>query len=321
MAYETAISLLQEALVFCPTLQTKHLRLAKAFNQGARWPSSSEYASYLIENGHVKQAVETLRQGRTLIWSEMRGLRTSTDQLRAADPALADKLADINQRLESVVMSVVQSDDNMGHGETETGSRGCSIGNLVLTQRRLLEERKSLISHIQSLPGFEHFLKPPSFDFLKCVTSHGPFIIVNQTQAGVSEAVSARVPSHIVLLLKNARPFIISTPSNFRDRANQLENDLLRVRKEKGLDSEDYGRTLASVLADLYELVGKPVIERLCKLKVPEKSRVWWCPTGTFCSLPLHAMGPIPSDNGKKLYFSDLYIPSYTPSSDLLARL
>ena len=318
IAYETTMSLLQEALVFCPTLETKHLRLAQAFKQGEKLPSTSDYASYLIQNGHVKQAVETLEQGRTLIWSEMRGLRTSTDKLHAADPTLADKLADINQRLELVATSVVQSDDEMGRGETRTGSRESSIGHLVLTQRRLLEERNSLISHIQSLPGFEHFLKPPSFDFLNCVTSHGPVIIINQAHADVSKAFKVHVPSHILLLLKDSRPFIISTPSNFHDRTNQLENDLLRVRKEMGPDSEDYGRTLASVLADLYELVGKPVINRLRKFKVPEKSRVWWCPTGPFCSLPLHAMGPIPSDDGKKLYFSDLYIPSYTPSLSAL---
>ena len=319
IAYETAMSLLQEALVFCPTLQTKHFRLAQAFKQGKRSSSSSDYASYLIQNGHVKQAVETLEQGRTLIWSEMRGLRTSTDKLRAADPDLADKLADINQRLESVARSVVQSDDDeMGRGETGAGSGEHSIGHLVLTQRRLLEERKSLISHIQSLPGFEHFLKPPSFDFLNCVTSHGPVIIVNQTQTDIPKDFPVQVPSHIILLLKDSLPFIISTPSNFTHRANQLENDLLRVRKEKGLDSEDYGLTLASVLADLYELVGKHVIEGLRKFKVPEKSRVWWCPTGAFCSLPLHAMGPIPSDDSRELYFSDLYIPSYTPSLSAL---
>ena len=319
IAYETAMSLLQEALVFCPTLQTQHLRLAQAFKQGKRLLSSSDYASYLIQNGHVKQAVETLEQGRTLIWSEMRGLRTSTDQLRAADPALADKLADINQTLESVAMSVVRSDDDeMGRGETGTGSRESSIGHLVLTQRRLLEERNSLICHIQSLPGFEHFLKPPSFDFLKSVTSHGPVIIVNQAHADFPKGSKVQVPSHIILLLKDSRPFVISTPSSFSDRANQLENDLIRVRKEKGLDSKDYDRTLASVLVDLYELVGKPVIDRLRKFKVPEKSRVWWCPTGAFCSLPLHAMGPIPSDDGNELYFSDLYIPSYTPSLSAL---
>jgi hypothetical protein len=300
------MSQLQETLVFCPTLQTQHLRLAQVF-RGNRLPL--EYASYQIQNGGVGQAVETLERGRALIWSEMRGLRTSTDQLRAADPALADKFADINRRLESVTMSVALSDDD---GTGATGSEPGTehpIGHLVLTQRELLEERNSLITHIQSLPGCEHFLKQPSFDFLNSAASHGPVIIINQSQFSF--------PSHIILLIKDSPPSIISTPSDFNDRANRLENELLCVRKEKGLDSNDYDTTLASVLSDLYELVGILVIERLRKLEVPDKSRVWWCPTGAFCSLPLHAMGPIPSDDGE-LYFSDLYIPSYTPSLSAL---
>ena len=309
IAYETAMSLLQETLVFCPTLQTQHHRLTLTSKDGGRLPS--DYASYQIENGQIKQAMETLERGRSLIWSEMRGLRTSTDQLRAANPALADKLVDINQRLELVAMSVAQSDDGeIGHSEAGTGRRDPSIGHLVLTQRRLLEERNSLISHIQSLPGFEGFLKPLSFDVLNLAAACGPVIIFNLARPGF--------PSFIILLLKDSPPSIISTHSNFHDRAIQLETELLSVRKEKGLDSNGYGLALASVLSGLYELVGKPVIERLRKLKVPEKSRVWWCPTDIFCSLPLHAMGPIPSDDGKELYFSDLYIPSYTSSLSAL---
>jgi CHAT domain-containing protein/tetratricopeptide (TPR) repeat protein len=309
IAYETAMSLLQETLILCPTLQTQHLRLFKASAVG--WTIPSDYASYQIENGQVEQAIETLERGRALIWSEMRGLRTSTDQLRAANSALADKLADLNQRLESVTVSVAQSDDDgTGRREIGTGRREDSIGHLVLTQRRLLEERNSLITHIQSLPGFEHFLKPPPSHVLNSAASHGPVIIINQSLA--------LFPSHIILLLKDSPPSIIPTASDFHDRANQLQNDLLHVRREKGLDSEDYDLTLASVLSDMYELVGKPVIERLRKLNVPETSRVWWCPTGAFCSLPLHAMGPIPSDDADELYFSDLYIPSYTPTLSAL---
>jgi tetratricopeptide (TPR) repeat protein len=309
IAYETAMSLLQETLVFCPTLQTQHLRLARAFIGGRRLPL--DYASYQTQNGQVKKAIETLERGRALMWSEMRGLRTCTDQLRTADPALADKFADTNRRLELVTMSVARSDDGeIVYNETGAGRLEDSIGYLVPTQRRLLEVRSSLIAHIQSLPGFEHFLKPPSFAFLNSAASHGPVIIIDQSQADF--------PSHILLLCKDSQPFVISTPSSFDDRANRLENELLRVRQEKGLDSSDYGLTLATVLSDLYELVGKPVIERLRKLKVPDKSRVWWCPTAAFCSLPLHAMGPIPSDDGKELYFSDLYITSYTPSLSAL---
>ena len=83
------------------------------------------------------------------------------------------------------------------------------------------------------------------------------------------------------------------------------------------LESDEYEDTLRSVLEELYELVGRPVIKRLNELNRPEQSRVWWCPsspTSVFCSLPLHAMGPIPSDMGPPRYFLDLYIPSYTPS-------
>ena len=310
IAYETAMSLLQESLFFCPTLQTQHHRLADALRKGGRFPS--DYASYRIENGQVKQAIETLERGRALIWSEMRGLRTSTDQLRITNPVLADKLIGINQRLELVTMSVAQSDDDeIGHTETGTGRREHTIGHLVLTQRKLLEERDTLISHIQSLPGFEHFLKSPTFDFLKSAASHGPVIIVNQSQAYFS--------SHIILLLKNSPPSIVSTPSNFCDRANRLKNELLRVRKKPdGPGSEEYDLTLAYVLAELYDLVGKSVVEELRRLEVPKKSRVWWCPTDAFCSLPLHAMGPIPSDDGNDIYFSDLYIPSYTPTLSAL---
>ena len=54
-AYETAMSLLQESLFFCPTLQTQHHRLADALKEGGRFPS--DYASYRIENGQVEQAI------------------------------------------------------------------------------------------------------------------------------------------------------------------------------------------------------------------------------------------------------------------------
>jgi hypothetical protein len=298
IAYETAMSLLQD------TLQSQHLRLAEVFKAGWRLPS--QHASYQIENGQVQQAIETPERGRAVIWSEMRGLRTSTDQLRAANPAVADKFADINRRLKSVTMSVAHGDDGDDKiGRNETGRGEHSISHLVLTQGRLLEERNALISHIQSLPGFECFLKSPSFDVLNPL--HRTDLSLLSTTPNLVHTSSSSSKIHLLPLF----------PS-FHDCAKQLEDELLRVRKESGLDSEDYGRTLASVLSDLYELVGKPVIERLRELNVPEKSRVWWCPTGAFCSLPLHAMGPILSDGGDDLYFSDLYIPSYTPSLSAL---
>jgi len=91
-------------------------------------------------------------------------------------------------------------------------------------------------------------------------------------------------------------------PNDFFDHTKGLKDQLLAVRKE-GLDSMDYEDTLTSILQTLYDLVGRPVIQRLQELNIPEQSCIWWCPTSVFCSLPLHAMGPIQSDGTLKLYF------------------
>jgi hypothetical protein len=305
VAYQSAMSLMQDTLVFSPTVQIQHSRLV-SMNEVTR-TLPLDYGSYQIEASLLKEAVETLERGRALLWSEMRGLRTSVDQVRTADPTLADKFASINQNLEAVTMSAAASDvmieaDNRSAGSTD------SFGRLVLQQRKLLEDRNELISKIQNLPGFQGFLNTPSFDTLQSVASHGPVIIINHS----------RWRSDIVILHDNSTPSHIPTSDDFYHRASGLADTLLKVRRDSGVDSDEYNSALASVLIDLYELVGKPVTERLRELNIPEQSRVWWCPTSVFCSLPLHAMGPVPSDDGDERYFSDFYICSYTPTLSAL---
>jgi CHAT domain-containing protein len=181
------------------------------------------------------------------------------------------------------------------------------FGRLVVKQRNLLDERNDLITQIQALPGFERFMKALSFDTLRSAAAHGPVIIINHCDWR----------SDIIILLYHSPPSLIPTSHDFCSRANGMRDKLFDARK-KGLDSMDYEDILGSILRDLYDLVGRPVIERLRSLNVPEQSRIWWCPTSVFCSLPLHAMGPIRSDGNVDQYFSDLYIPSYTPTLSAL---
>jgi CHAT domain-containing protein len=304
-AYEGVMSWMQASLTFAPTLDIQHARLV-ALGDGLR-VLPLDYASYHIDSGRLERAVETLERGRALLWSEMRGFRTSIDQIRLAPSHLADKFVAVNRDLETLTVSF--SPDNKADGG-DCGVEGMDpFGHLVVRQRRLLDDRGKLISEIQALPGFETFLKPPSFDILRSAASHGPVIIINHC--------SWR--SDIIILLHNTRPSLIHTSDDFYPRANKLQDQLLTAR-EKGLESDEYEDTLCFVLRELYELVGRPVIERLNTLNVPEQSRVWWCPTSVFCSLPLHALGPVPSDVGPPRYFLDLYIPSYTPSLSALIQ-
>ncbi|KAN0140686.1 CHAT domain containing protein [Lactarius tabidus] len=308
-AYETAVSLMQDALFVSPTLQLQHNTLANAplFVRCI----ALDYASYQVDLGQLEKAIETLERGRALLWSEMRHFRTSSDQLFEADPQLCDKFVAVNRELEELTKSIPPSHQlSMDDAVADDFRAGDQFGRFLLRQRGLLKERDNLISQIRSLPGFDHFLTSPPFDALRSAASSGPVIIINHSKPR----------SDILILLHNTSPSLIPTPDDFYDRASALEDRLSTSRVKDGLNSSDYDKTLASVLAELYELVGKPVIDRLRQLQVKEQSRIWWCPTWAFCSLPLHAMGPVPSDDGERRYFLDLYISSYTPSLSALIQ-
>ena len=301
--YNSAISLMSDTLVFAPTLEIQHFRLVQMDVLYETMPL--DYASYQIERGQFKEAIETLEQGRGLVWSEMRGFRSPIDQLWVVNAHLAEGFASINRGLEVLTTSASPS---VLMNSTE-GDDGEEMGfDRVLTEhQKLLNERNSLIAQIRALPGFENFLMAPSYDTLHSAAACGPIIIINHS----------KWRSDIIILLHNSSPSLIPTTRNFYSRANGLREQLLAVRKA-GLDSMEYEDALTSILRALYDLVGRPVIQRLQELNVPEQSRVWWCPTSVFCSLPLHAMGPIRSDGPHKVYFSDLYIPSYTPTLSAL---
>ena len=303
-AYDYALSLIHDSITFAPTVDIQHSRLVAMRYNYETLPLYC--ASYQVHMDEPQSAIETLERGRALIWSEIRGLRSSIDQLRASDPAAADELAAINQDL--AVLTLTLAKNNYGGGGGEEGLEGMGpFGRLIVRQRGLLDNRDRLISQTRARKGLESFVKPPSFDNLRSAAVRGPVIMINH----------CRWSSDIIILLHDSPPSLIPTANVFYYLANKLRDELLDARK-KGLDSVEYDDALRSVLKGLYELVGRPVIQRLNELHVAEQSRVWWCPTSVFCFLPLHAMGPIPSESGPPRYFLDLYIPSYTPTLSTL---
>ncbi|KAI9444037.1 CHAT domain-containing protein [Lactarius indigo] len=305
-AYKSSISLMQRSLSFAPTVSVQHTRLA-AMSEGYR-ATPLDYASYQVELGLFEEAVETLEQGRALLWSEMRSFRTPISLLIEENSPLVKRFSEINQELEAMTVSVTPSArPEMEDGIIQGRDGSDAFGRLVVKWQKLMRERDALVSEIQGQPGLEGFLKAPSFTTLRYAASLGPVVLINH----------CKWRCDILILFHNLLPCAIPTASDFYARANKLRDELVEARK-RGLDSREYQDALCSVLKGLYELVGAPVIKRLRLLGVPEQSRIWWCPTSVFCSLPLHAMGPIPSSDTSERYFSDLYIPSYTPSLSAL---
>ncbi|KAH9998728.1 CHAT domain-containing protein [Russula vinacea] len=276
-AFQDESATISERLYRMNTLSALQCALTGAF--AVQWQASTigrlgskihiplDYASYQIARGQLELAVETIEQGKTLIWSDIYGLRTSAGRLRTVNPDLADRLATVSQDLVAVNASIL--------AHRVVGSR--------------LDEEED---H-EHLDAFSPM----------CYYSWA-IIIINH----------CRWRCDILIVLHNKPPSLISTTEGFYDRASTLASTLLDARKKYAVESELYQQELRSILKELYERVGQPVLDRLRELDVKEQTRVWWYPTSVFCSLPLHAMGPVPSTDGREQYFSDKYICSYTPT-------
>ncbi|KAI0260305.1 CHAT domain-containing protein [Gloeopeniophorella convolvens] len=303
-AYQCAMSAMQEFTSSAPTLQIQNTAMGNATLDGThvtRMPL--DYASYQIAIGQLEQAVETLEQGRSLLWSEMRGLRTSVDRLRAVNPSLAESYVAVCKDLESVTTSSSLGQDPMAGahpiGDRRKAAPSDPFALIFEEQRRLLHERQTILSRIRALPGFESFLTKASFHNLQQAASEGPIVIINHCSWRCD----------ILIVLHNAPPSHVPTPPDFYSHAIIWTNFIVQMREKYGLDSGEYERALRAVLSGLGELVGLPVFNRLQELGIEEHSRVWWYPTSVFCSLPLHAMGP-----------SYYYVCSYTPTLDALIQ-
>ncbi|KAI0246227.1 TPR-like protein [Lactifluus subvellereus] len=310
-AYTKALSLLQRAIYLGPTVQTRHEYISGRDIAYLR-SLSMDAASYAIESRAYEEAIEMLEQGRGLLWSGMRSLRTPLDHLHEVEKSLADEFTEISQALEAIITTTdirdfVQTlagtdDDGVAIGRKDTFARD------LAEKRRLSEQLDKIVLRIQALPGFENFWRPVPFRHLQTATMGGPVVIINLS----------KYRSDILIIRSNHPVVHIPTPSNFFHRVLNLAHQLSETRKSHRLESKKYDRVLRQTLEELSELVGQPVVDRLMELGIPEQSRIWLCPTSVLASLPIHAAGPISSHINVKRYLCDIYVCSYTPSLSAL---
>ncbi|KAI0261820.1 hypothetical protein BC834DRAFT_1034670, partial [Gloeopeniophorella convolvens] len=266
-AYENAMLAMQRVVESGPNLQAQHASFKRGRAHGTR--TSLDYASYHIEKGKLQAAVEVLDHGRSLLWSMMRGFRAPVGQLRAINPDLADKYLSITHDLESIT---TQSSALRQGLSAIAGSSGNQIrtieedtfGRVFEAQRRLLRERKAVISRIRTLPDFEHFLAAAPFHSLQSAASSGPIVIINHCEW-----------SSDIIIVIHGRPLThIRLGNDFYVSALALSIMLSEARNsEEGLDSEEYDRILRFVLDELYQLVGRQVVNTLDVLGIPKRSR------------------------------------------------
>ncbi|KDR74355.1 hypothetical protein GALMADRAFT_250222 [Galerina marginata CBS 339.88] len=259
-----------------------------------------------------EQCLELVESSRTLFWNRLLRLQTSfaglPDDLASSLEAAAQEL----DKCKSQFTASVSKEELQWQYELE------SIFNQLLSKAR-------------NVPGFENLLMPKNHEMLIEASSAGPIIVL----LGIHSTYAALIvrPSGVdSVFLPDLTDEAIEKLVVGLNRASQSARSILQDQLEGGeseVNSARYGRPRKSPQMPSYEtfldamwkLIVKPVFEFMGLLENPkptdERRRLWWCPTGRFAFLPIHAAG---NNFGKESVesVSKYVVSSYIPTLSAL---
>ncbi|KAJ7500919.1 CHAT domain-containing protein [Mycena galericulata] len=323
----------REAIELLPQLAALHLDLHSRqaiLSTASVTTLASDAAICAVGLSQYDVAVEFLEASRSVFWSQALHLRTPLDTLAGIHPGLAHKLTELSRQLERTSFRDTSKDLL-----TNSQDKIIAIESEGKRCRELNEDWEQVINSVRMLPGFKDFMRPKSIVALKQAAASGPIVILTTTDStcfalivtSADEVQCLTLPELILptadVLAELSRGLanpafdldtFATTSGNQQDR---LEVKARLVGGREGSINVDPNDVFSGVLAHLWEIVVKPVFEALKlqasePLRTVDPPRLWWCPTGPFSFLPIHAAG-IYGPNGTDCV-SDYIISSYTPT-------
>ncbi|KAJ6586251.1 CHAT domain-containing protein [Mycena vulgaris] len=246
--------------------------------------TTSDAVAACVEHGNLSLAIEFLDQGLATSFQHMLQLRPDLNSLPEAE---ATKLQDISTQL-------------------YTGKSPNS--------HQLTIERNKLLAEIRKRSGFEHFLLPRPYSALCKASGNGPIIILNSHKShcdGIillnhaSEPLHVQLPDVTLVELEHQKNILKGLLSRCNVRSRDSDSTRLFAGFE-GSRSKPVHESFQEMLTWLWKNVVGLIYQALENSNIVD-GRVWWCPTGAFTGLPLHAAAP-----------SDQFISSYTATIAVL---
>ncbi|KAI6139356.1 CHAT domain-containing protein [Pisolithus tinctorius] len=281
-AYRTAVRLLDRLV-----LETRWPDIRQSLVERNVARLAGDAASGALMFQQPAEAIGILEYARGLLWAQLVRVMTALDDLRAmGEPGvgLASELERLNAEL------------------------GASTSTAPKKSRPLLKAKGAVIDQIRRKQGFKDFLAQPEFSQLQKAASEGPIIITTTGQRSCDALIVWRAgpPVHVPL------PDIsLADISLMASKFEDLTKTTGQVPCSKTREYQ-----LAELLSDLWNQVVHPIVQQLIP-HTPRGSRLWWCPTGKFSSIPLHAAGPHRTGEPP---LSHIYVCSYTSTLSALAQ-
>ncbi|PPR06193.1 hypothetical protein CVT26_005492 [Gymnopilus dilepis] len=277
------------------------------------------------------KALEWLEEGRCIVWNQLNQLRTPVDNLQGLHFDLVNRLALLSNQLER--MNVPND-----HGQSAPSLPARAHISLQTEERihpRLPKDPEYLLTSIQDMTSFRNFLRPRKHaDLMKAIPDDGVIVVINSDMARCDALVlmaGRKEPLHVPIekftherariLADGLREYLIfhDLRSRYSDEAVSNPRTLGIYKGPRAVDE------LRTILRTLWTDLLDPILEFL-GFKNPgvgtDLPRVWWCPTGPFAFLPIHAAGIYDPEPGTtSVSLADYVVSSYIPNLGILDRL
>ncbi|KAH8107799.1 CHAT domain-containing protein [Cristinia sonorae] len=327
-AFRVAIELLSQVAGLEQTIRKRHVNLVDVADL------TTLAAATAVDEGELSTAVEWLEQGRCLVWNQINQLRASVDGLRGQNPELAEKFSILAQNLEELGARAETS--ALYSSTDESMEHLLEVQDKVHNHVRLSKEYKELLVRIRSIPGFHDFLRPPTASDIFSKLPHTGCIVIFVVHQYRCDALALKAghdePIHIPLktlsfnravqIRDNLHLLLKTQGVRMRNADDDSSSRAMRPSRRRGGSTN----TLSALLEEIWIKVVQPVLLGLGLSTPPvdpsSRQRIWWCPTGPFAFLPLHAAGVYKRNSALDCTTSDFVVSSYTPTiTALLSKL
>ncbi|QRV94425.1 CHAT domain protein [Ceratobasidium sp. AG-Ba] len=295
-AYQLAFSMLPRLVWIGHTVEQRFIIMTMVgdlVSQAAAWAISAQYYDL---------ALEWLEQGRSIVWGQTLGLRTSLQDLSLCDFKLAQQLQYTATTLDSVGYTP--------YIHAKTPASTSDFVSQVNYRHSLALRWEELLARARVLPGCSDFMLPSKSTSLKQAATDGPIVIIN-TYLAQCDA--------LIVLPQQKDLIHVPLPEVSQKKLDELCTPAFQFMSQKGSRSARWSTQIEVLnplpaLAFLWSGVVEPVLDSLSyteKLNSDALPHITWCATGTMSFFPLHAAGLY---NKISKNASDFVVSSYTPT-------
>jgi tetratricopeptide (TPR) repeat protein len=300
--------------------------------KSARSFGSDACIAALLSND-PRQAMELVDHAHGVIWAQ--SLHQRHPQLQQLPQDLASELGTL---LRAVSVPVIAS----GHQTSEQRVPG------FLSPQDVRHEQNSriqtLLTEIRAMPGLDRFMLGHTYAELRKTAKKHPVVVLvaarGQAYALIMPDSNVDSPHPLALAITSDR---LSSLRDYAGRAGLRNGQSLHHMDDDarlGIFKPIKKDASMAVLSELWLYVVKPVLDYLqIKVRTSQsilalpyltcflqpaagrsRPRLYWCPTGDFVCLPLHAAGIYHGPLTKQVCCADYVVSSYTPTLSALLR-